>query len=59
MSNKKQNYSVDAKLGRKTTKDAERRGKRRLQSRIPRYSALSVVNSLKQKGAILSCSKDF
>jgi hypothetical protein len=40
------NYSVDAKSGIKTTEGAERRGKRRCQSRIPRYSAFSVVNSL-------------
>jgi hypothetical protein len=40
------NYSVDAKSGIKTTEGAERRGKRRFQSRLPRYSAFSVVDSL-------------
>jgi hypothetical protein len=40
------NYSADAKSGRKTTENAERRGKIRFQSKIPRYSAFSVVNSL-------------
>ncbi|MDR3302966.1 MAG: hypothetical protein LBS86_00970 [Treponema sp.] len=46
LTNNFRNYSVDAKSGIKTTEGAERRGKRRFQSRIPRYSAFSVVNSL-------------